>query len=654
MTIWERLGISRTTDIKAIKRAYAKQLKVYHPEDDPQGYQALREAFDAALSFAKRESSREEMIEDGELHGDIGPQTLLVPGVNHLQLIHEQIQPDDNEQLLPPPRIPVEIIEESGDAGPNESQFIWAQVFETEGSASEEPNYNTVPEFISAFMALYEHFPSRVSKEKWLELLNSNVMWNIDFKLHIRNQLMFILEDRKLFLPTEIWQLLENSFDLENTILESIDFDDDRNPNFIWSYYLRQLKVPGLRYEFLLQTEGIDYELFLKFRDQGYAALSQNDLKQAESCLKQAYAIFADDPDLLRLLGEYHMRMSQYEAALATFDHLIRLLPEEIDGHLYKARIWYYMGQTNQAVEQCQFILSRWPNHYEALILLGHCFKRLGKSMDGQASWERALQVSDRNQSTQGEQTYLPKTNRRNWKLFLNKRLLLHMIILLVTSALIAGCIDYYSYISKENKPIIITSLNDLEHVEQQYTELSLSDLKDTKIRQYIKESNSSEDFIYENSAYAFFHFDEYGNPNGKVYLGEFNEQHIIILADPAADLLSVQSNITVKGYVHDVDNKLESAITKMLAWRPSSPEGTPEAKLEMYNNSLAIGSSDKSNANAVSVPKIYPKYIEATAPLRKSPVNTLNIVIMGLLVGIWIRSLYFLVFEYRKTRSII
>ncbi|MNP38897.1 hypothetical protein D3C76_1324440 [compost metagenome] len=188
----------------------------------------------------------------------------------------------------------------------------------------------------------------------------------------------------------------------------------------------------------------------------------------------------------------------------------------------------------------------------------------------------------------------------------------------------------------------------------QKYTELSIGDLKDMKIRQYINESNSGEDFLYENSAYAFRHFDKYGNPNGEVYLGEFNEQHIIILADPTADLLSVQSNITVKGYVHDVDNRLESAVTKMLEWRPSNPEGTPEAKLEMYNNSLVIGSSDKSNSNAISVPKIFPKYIEVTAPLRKSPVNTQNIVILGLLVAIWIRSLYFLVFEYRKTRSII
>ncbi|MED4957600.1 hypothetical protein P9747_23110, partial [Paenibacillus macerans] len=58
MTIWERLGIGRTEDIKLIKRAYAKQLKKHHPEDDPEGYQALREAFDAAVSYAKKHALR--------------------------------------------------------------------------------------------------------------------------------------------------------------------------------------------------------------------------------------------------------------------------------------------------------------------------------------------------------------------------------------------------------------------------------------------------------------------------------------------------------------------------------------------------------------------------------------------------------------------
>lgn len=53
MNVWERLGIAPTQDLRAIKRAYAIQLKTTRPDDDAQAYQALREAYDAAQHYAK-------------------------------------------------------------------------------------------------------------------------------------------------------------------------------------------------------------------------------------------------------------------------------------------------------------------------------------------------------------------------------------------------------------------------------------------------------------------------------------------------------------------------------------------------------------------------------------------------------------------------
>lgn len=49
---WDLLGIAPTEDVRAIKSAYARKLKTTRPDDDPDGYQALRETYDKAVRRA--------------------------------------------------------------------------------------------------------------------------------------------------------------------------------------------------------------------------------------------------------------------------------------------------------------------------------------------------------------------------------------------------------------------------------------------------------------------------------------------------------------------------------------------------------------------------------------------------------------------------
>ena len=44
MNFWEILGISPTTDLAAIRHAYAEKTRACHPEEDPEGFDKLHTA----------------------------------------------------------------------------------------------------------------------------------------------------------------------------------------------------------------------------------------------------------------------------------------------------------------------------------------------------------------------------------------------------------------------------------------------------------------------------------------------------------------------------------------------------------------------------------------------------------------------------------
>ncbi|MDO6705608.1 J domain-containing protein [Photobacterium sp. 1_MG-2023] len=50
MSCWDILEISQTTDEKAIQKAYRIKLRQHHPEDDPEGFQTVRAAYEAAIA----------------------------------------------------------------------------------------------------------------------------------------------------------------------------------------------------------------------------------------------------------------------------------------------------------------------------------------------------------------------------------------------------------------------------------------------------------------------------------------------------------------------------------------------------------------------------------------------------------------------------
>lgn len=68
INMWEILGISKTNDIEAIKKAYAECVKDFHVEDDQEGFIRLQNAYREALRIARLSVFRnEDVVEDVEV-----------------------------------------------------------------------------------------------------------------------------------------------------------------------------------------------------------------------------------------------------------------------------------------------------------------------------------------------------------------------------------------------------------------------------------------------------------------------------------------------------------------------------------------------------------------------------------------------------------
>ena len=90
MNFWSILGIQPTNNLKDIKRAYAKQSKVYHPEDDPENFQRLQKAYQEALAWQKSHSENEDMdavIGHKQADGSVVVPEMLRPYMGGLELL---------------------------------------------------------------------------------------------------------------------------------------------------------------------------------------------------------------------------------------------------------------------------------------------------------------------------------------------------------------------------------------------------------------------------------------------------------------------------------------------------------------------------------------------------------------------------------------
>lgn len=340
MSFWEILGIDSTDNVSVIKKAYAKKLKMYHPEDDPEGYQRLREAYDSAVKYLKNNKKKQTAE-----HIDNSKNEKIM--ISKLNSIEDTLEDDVH---VPPP---INILD-----GLVEKSFSFEE---------------TVEEFINEVQILYNNFFSRINIENWVALLNSQVMWYMGNKEFLSNKMIeFLMENH--YLPQNIWKLLESNFNWS----EQKEYLYKKYPEEFIDYLFKQINGPSkLRYCCFKEIQGVDYEAFLKYREKAFDALSNNDFLCAQEYIDNAYNIYPNDPDLLLMQGKCYLHNENIDKALTVFENLIQKDSEDIYARYYRAKILYDKRQMHSALDDCNYIQSHMLDNLDFLSLFAKCCFKL-------------------------------------------------------------------------------------------------------------------------------------------------------------------------------------------------------------------------------------------------------------------------------------
>jgi Flp pilus assembly protein TadD len=377
---WAILGIEPTDDLSVIKKAYSKQLKIHHPEDDPEGYQRLREAFDRAKQDLKR---RERVLVHAE------PTAVVDTSWPDSSLSHF----NQEQKRLTPVILP------------------------------DVESLKSIETFMGDIERHYRDITSRISEEAWLTLLDDELLWSIEHKQEVSDELLYFISEHHL-LPKKIWLLLENQFQWYELMKENHDILDSKTKERFLPYYKKRIEPSfDLSYEFAANAQDIHHDTFFRAREAAFDAFFEGDMITAESEAAAAAEIFTDDPDLLLiqgliathqqsydeaelLLSQAHSLRSNHHQTITSlaqifllrkdFDraaHLLLQNQDTKDARFLLATVYVKSEQYEKAETLLSALVSSWPDDTDVISLLGHVFFKQERLIEARKQFTRIREL---------------------------------------------------------------------------------------------------------------------------------------------------------------------------------------------------------------------------------------------------------------------
>ncbi|WP_460325348.1 tetratricopeptide repeat protein [Paenibacillus sp. YSY-4.3] len=291
-------------------------MQVHHPEEDPEGYQRLREAYEWAKKRAK-----EWIEEEEEDYGGI--------------------------------------------------QTSWPSIHSEEIQSERHP----AGEFFEQLEELYDDFLRRIDPEQWELLMTNDYMWDMEYQGERLHRLLEFLEEHR-HLPRAVWEVLNQSFQLLEQKEDLFELYDEDEIAFI----IGQIQGTSELGYTCFEAKQLDFDIehYLTVRQDAQTLLMEDNPVAARDDLAEAHAMFQDDPDLQLMRAKCYIMLEQKPEAVSCLQRVLELKPDEHEARLLMAQFFYEQQQFDEAIRECEFLQEQGILNQDVLSVHGNSAIELG------------------------------------------------------------------------------------------------------------------------------------------------------------------------------------------------------------------------------------------------------------------------------------
>lgn len=314
MDIWSILGIEKTSDVKQIKRAYAKAVKKCHPEEDPEGFMQIRKAYEEALEQAQTGRANMEF----QVFVDNSSE-------NNLDYFEDNF---------------IETVSKP------EETFDRVRI----RSNREKYSSKVKPQLLEKVELLYNDIFRRRDVKCWQDLLNNEL--TID-EYHYLAENAWNFFNNNCSLPYEVWKFIDSEFSISE------------DPRFRWTKLIEF--DFGLPFDCFDPNLDIDYSTYAKYRFNALESFLGGDYQETVKFALDAEKIYNGDYFIYKIKGISLYFLRNYDQAIESLSKALSLNDNDLELLLYRGNAYLNCSQYKKASADFKTVLKKDADNLEAL-----------------------------------------------------------------------------------------------------------------------------------------------------------------------------------------------------------------------------------------------------------------------------------------------